>query len=97
MAKMEKFLLTAELLRHAERVLGDCKSLADAERELGGEWCEAKGRDRQAAAVTWGLFDGFWGRPFPDGGFALGMGLYAIYLQAVEAGRKLIGKANKRS
>lgn len=50
------------LKRRAAELLPACLSLEDAERVLGGAFRNNE-RDRAAAAVTWGLWDGFRGRP----------------------------------
>lgn len=81
-------MISKQLLDKAAKVLPKCKTLSDAERELGGEWDEhTKRRDTKAAAISWGLHEGWCGKPmtdeFVDPNFA------ELYKEAFEAGRKL--------
>ena len=83
--------LNAKLLKQAAEVLPTCRTLTEAEVALGGEWLSTEqGRDKQEAAIVWGLYDGFVGRPVPDKDtYIFGKSLDATYRQAVEAGRRL--------
>ena len=79
-------MISKQLLDKAAAVLPKCKTLNDAERQLGGEWDESKmKRDDKAAAITWGLFDSWVGRPF---GKACN-GYDVLYNEAYDVGRKL--------
>lgn len=80
-------MLSQLLLDKAADVLPKCKTLADAERQLGGEW-DGQYRDCRLAAVTWGLHDGFRGRPKPEQ-LALGKEPFSTYAEAWEAGRRI--------
>ena len=81
-------MISKQLLDKASAVLPKCKMLSDAERHLGGEWHEHEmKRDYKAAAVSWGLFEGWHGRPMTDD--FIDIKHTSLYKEAHEIGRKL--------
>jgi hypothetical protein len=78
--------ITRLILDKAKQCLKNCKTLSDAEEQLGGAWFSGK-RDIRSAAITWGLFDGYKHRPLPEQIVLSGMG--SLYKEAWEAGKKL--------
>lgn len=81
-------MISKQLLDLAAACLPKCKTLREAENHLGGVWNEQlMTRDYKAAAMTWGLFDAWHGRPMTDDFHE--RHLSSIYKEAYEAGRKL--------
>lgn len=70
----------------AAELLPKCHTLDDAEKYFGGQFVNSQ-RDAQKAAVAWGLFDGYRGRPETTGGIIKGH--ESDYLEAVEIGRRI--------
>lgn len=79
--------MISQLLLDKAAVLPKCKTLSDAERQLGGDW-DGEYRDCKVAVVTWGLWDGWKGRPKPEQ-LALGKEPFSTYAEAWEAGRRI--------
>lgn len=65
----EDELMTKSEEKRAAELLKKCKALEDAEKYFGGSWDQkANARDHKKAAVAWGLFDGWHGRPCTHAG-----------------------------
>ena len=78
--------MTNALKARAAELLPRCQSLADAERFFGGEW-DGSGRDRLAAAESWGLHDGYRGNPAAAGDVL--SGCRKLYDDAYRVGRQI--------
>lgn len=78
--------ISKKFLERAAEALPRCRTLSDAEGLLGGEFRD-NARDRKAAAVVWGVFDAWHGRPQTTGGVAKEH--ERDYLEAFEAARRI--------
>jgi hypothetical protein len=78
--------MTAAEIRRAAELLPRCKTLGDAEKHFGGAMRKGE-RDHKKAAVAWGMFDGFAGRPDVVG--AVFEHHAADYREAYEIGRRI--------
>jgi hypothetical protein len=72
--------------RKAAECLPLCRTLSDAEEHFGGKLVNDQ-RDKRAAAVAWGLLDGYLDRPIETGG--IGEKFFSEYFDGVEIGRQV--------